>query len=809
MKEKTSQEKKIPQPSGGGSVKPVGKGVQKYEEEVDFEILDAMEQMEQAKKTGDGKPADADNMFELFGEGEGLNLDDEPTEESGFRFDESIADGLNLDDSLGEETGDDAPTVFENDSFSLDLDQEDDEGDTAFSIGKEDALFEEPAFDLGAESDTLDDDDSLTSETADETGFDLNLESDDFSLDLNTETDFENAKLDLGIESDETSDDMEPLGESEKSADELLAEMEMETQKVMDDESAESDIEDESELPDLDIETESNEFVGKSVIKIGDDQVIDLGDESSFGQDEEEEENGLFNMADDSAEDDEAFADLEQETGESEEESLAGFDTEEEADEGFGSSLDGLDIDLEEEATKVLEEEENLSDISFDDAEEDNLPDMPFDGEEEDALPDVSFDDEADTFDTMQEPERESAAEAFDVSLSVGEEFDDQQFAPLETEEEDLDDESEPTAAEIAAEEPVSAPDDAARGLESAMDDWEFLGLTLSLEETQIREFETKITEAKTIQGYLGSLKDHRAGIKEKIYQKLENEYLLRKTSIFRTDDFMTMQRGIALDLQEMVDQRIEFLSTIETLNDELDEMKIRHLVGEYDDQALAERQHTKQTEMAIWTEKKDKIGDIITRYQGLLDAERELNPLPKAEIRQEIREPERKEPEIPAAPIQVTLAKAPAISEEVTKTETRAIPPRESLLKDVSMPEESFGGMETKGSFFDDETDHVDDSSENFFGDTGFSVETDEEETELEPDDLSALVKGMMDEGDSSVDEEEYDLEPSEEPEQEEPAQEELESESPAIEMITCKKCGRETPASEKFCAHCGAKAR
>jgi hypothetical protein len=44
---------------------------------------------------------------------------------------------------------------------------------------------------------------------------------------------------------------------------------------------------------------------------------------------------------------------------------------------------------------------------------------------------------------------------------------------------------------------------------------------------------------------------------------------------------------------------------------------------------------------------------------------------------------------------------------------------------------------------------------------------------------------------------------------EQEEEEPEEFEEETPQEDMISCKKCGRQTPASDKFCIHCGAKAR
>ena len=67
---------------------------QKDEEDVDFEILDALEQIEQAGKgEGEGLPDD-ESKIELTLDDEELVFDEEPEEEGAFHIDEEDITGL-------------------------------------------------------------------------------------------------------------------------------------------------------------------------------------------------------------------------------------------------------------------------------------------------------------------------------------------------------------------------------------------------------------------------------------------------------------------------------------------------------------------------------------------------------------------------------------------------------------------------------------------------------------------------------------------------------------------------------------------
>ena len=82
------------------------------------------------------------------------------------------------------------------------------------------------------------------------------------------------------------------------------------------------------------------------------------------------------------------------------------------------------------------------------------------------------------------------------------------------------------------------------------------------------------------------------------------------------------------------------------------------------------------------------------------------------------------------------------------------------------------------------------------------FSGDEDFEGGDFLVDDLSGLED--LDEEEMEGEDEhvsfDYDVETESEEEEEEPA---------TAAMIACKKCGRQTPEDQKFCVHCGGKAK
>jgi len=166
--------------------------------------------------------------------------------------------------------------------------------------------------------------------------------------------------------------------------------------------------------------------------------------------------------------------------------------------------------------------------------------------------------------------------------------------------------------------------------VESEVDERRELGLTPRLTDFEIDKFESIVNEAKTLQSYVEKLEDHKTEIKENTYQKLLREYNSRKTNIFREAEFVSIRTNIEQELQDMISKRTEFASKIEHLNDELEEVKVRHLVGELTDAMFSEREEAQKAEIAEWYNKTERIEKFITRYQELLDAEKKLNSLRK-----------------------------------------------------------------------------------------------------------------------------------------------------------------------------------
>ncbi len=335
-----------------------------------------------------------------------------------------------------------------------------------------------------------------------------------------------------------------------------------------------------------------------------------------------------------------------------------------------------------------------------------------------------------------------------------------------------------------------------------------FLGLTLRLRDEQMQEFEQMIEEANTLQTYLEELGSHQPEIKNTIYQKLLVEYNARKRVIFQDEVFTDLLADVEQDLQDMLDQRQDFTATVTRLNEELEEITVRHLVGEYTDQILTEKKEDQTAEIALWNEKTEKIQAIIQRYQQAIDAERQLNPLRSETPTPEIAAPQ-EQPRAVVAP-EPSLPEAPDTDMLTEESEDESLP--ESLLgeeegepSDESLDEELLGGLSdlTQQAFEEQETEEED--SDLFGGEDEsdeFGSELPEDEDfeggDFLVDDLSELEGLEEMEGEDENVSFDYDVESESE-----------EEETATSAMIACKKCGRQTPADQKFCIHCGGKAQ
>jgi hypothetical protein len=639
---------------------------QKTDEDVDFEILDALEQIEQADKGEERLPQDESIIDLTLDEGE-IIFEEDIEQESGFRFDESVAAGV--EEELTEKSK----------GFSLEEEPPEigfDQTDT--DLGLEDAEF---SVDIGIE------------EGVEDISSDIDLA--EFSLDsIEQEDSFQSEEMELLSQEDtevgleETEEDFGEMGSTPDFG------------PVAGDESMPDE-----ELPDLDFAGEPDEFSGKPVIAVGADQVIDLGDETEFDQEEEFETTEEF-WENEEQESGESFDIPEEEEtgveiegmGELIDSAVASLEPEEDQDEEFRASLEDIDIDLGEETAEVLETSsaEDISGFAEEESPEFDLE-----------TPDI----------TIGEEEKIGV----EILSEAGEESQELEMTKTDIGE----------TAEVA---------------EAEIDEREELGLTPRLADSEVNTFESMVNQAKTLQNYVEALEKYKAEIKERIYQKLLKEYTSRKTDIFNKPEFLRMQVDIEQDLQDMLTRRTEFVSKIDRLNEELEEVKVRHLVGEYSDTVLSEREETQQTEIAQWHNKTEKIEKFIARYQELLDTERGLNPLRQESTMEEAEEEVLSEQE--TIPIGEEISQEEEVTEEISQAEIIASP--EHVSQDME--------IESQGDTFPDEIT---------------------EEWGATAEDIDTMAPSLADQ------------------------------EFSAEEMISCKKCGRATPVSETFCINCGAKAR
>ena len=750
------------------------------EEDVDFEILDALEQLENAGPPGEEDLSDDDQTMELTLDEEEITFgDDESGEGSGFRFDESVTAGLeeellvedsgfNLDESFGEDLAEDIQAATEDDSFGIDFEQEDIQFDEEVDLDLEESSFDTTSIETMA-----------FNYDEQETGG-IGMEAQEIDEAIGS------GEYDLDLDSDDKSS---PEEDDQSVEDELLA---SDTDISLDNEPHEEaeDVSIDLDLSRFDIENEEEEEFNVEVqeIDFGEgftDLKTDIGlDEQSEIEHEREEvsdqdEESLPDSSTPEAEEVES-ADIEREEPSLPHEVI----DEEEQDEDFIKSLEDIDIKLDEEMATVLETQENVDEES-----------LPEDSSAEDREQfDLAGDEDVETEEMVQEiSEEQILTESTEELL---EETSDQEEGISER----------PSEAEEESEEQEMP-------IEQQLSDREFLELTLRLSDEQLQEFEIKINEAQTLQQYLDGLEEHQNEIKDIIYHKLREEYIARKTVIFQSDTFTSLFTDVGQDLQEILVKRTDIVATVERLNEELEEIKVRHLVGEYNDITLTEKEASQKTEIALWNKKTEKIEGFISRYQESLDAEMELNPLRQE---QEIREaPSSEEPPAPIETPEELEAAVSAeksemsgsaeeielenISEELETATIQEEPESDEFLAESEImeerpPEEMSEDTEEESGI--EELFAIGEDIDEF--DSEFSMDSDFESGEFELDDLSGLEE-----------EEEQGEELTASYEVEAFAEETEAEEGPEAATIACKKCERQTPADQKFCVHCGGKAQ
>lgn len=823
------------------------------EEDLDFEILDALENIDHSGSSASALSTNQGDDFDLDLDDD-LVFDDEAVEDTAkFSIDADMAaefasEVLSEDDQAGElaqeaaEPGfdidieDDVP-VNENDtgSFVLDFNEDADDIDLAF----------DDEIDLNLDSDFKNSAFAKTSSgraSSDEE--EDGASSLEFDSDLSEDQDFAmqgSADDEVAEDEDESFDD-EGVGEGDEididnmpDLDETMAEL---TSALESEPSALDRDDDQSdmELADMKKAQENEEFSGKSVFSIDGEQVIDLGDEDDISS-ISDADNAAWDSDDDLQADDDFFDDGDEDDF---------FDDEEIGDDAELAELaKGAQQVVDQNIDEESDEQTTVADTDF----MASLNDIQIDLHDDDAdeyLETLSNGDDHE-FDLPEDAA--TAAEDFDVpSLS-------EVLADIQ-EESGIDEgfEAEPSAAPESV---LKSQEDRAAEAETEIDVREALGLVPRLADQDVHKFDEMILEAKTLQQYIEELETHKPEIKTAIYMKLLKEYNTRKANIFREPDFISIRIDVEQDLEDMVRKQNEVQRTISNLNDELEEIRVRHLVGEYSDVELADQEQSRKTEIDAWQSKTDRLGRFIAQYQELLESEKALNPL----------EEESDAAIEPPAPLDA--------AEVGVEMETSAVPDEfEALISgaegafdeapvhaEAAAEEESpmadLASMIGDDDFADEDVMSEDEGDS---VDEGFPFEdeiVDTSEAAEEPDEIADLgdLTGIVedDEGGDWDDEDAEDLELTAEnfdddfsldadfSDNEELTglnADELElngltdldhtdddtlgaldfgrldqhgeaaSEQDA-EMVSCKKCGRSTPASEKFCVNCGAKAR
>lgn len=843
------------------------------EEDLDFEILDALENIDDAGSRGDsqGVERETDNQdaaFELDLDDDVLMDDSVPGETEEFSLDTNMASGFGLGNLDGADEADslDADAVIpgldEEDTLHID---EDDDG--SFSLD----LDEDEGFDLSFD---------------DEIDLDLDGDHDADGLDLAV---FSAPGLDMEEDAPELDDAPPALDAFGSEADEAPEpdDMELETPDLNITSAGgisalareDAAFLDEDEEPDSEFamapDQESEEFSGTSVISIDGDEVFNLGDESDISSiadadsasweddelhvdddffDDEDDDDGFFDDDDDDlAELAKGAQDIADHIETAEPEASP-----DDAENAFMSSLDDIHIDLHDD-----DDEEEMETFSADGDDGDfGLPEV-LTAPEEPAPSDEDF-------------EVPNLAEAF---------VDDQDDDDGELAEAPAALEAEP-AGEDGADIPDRPREDAETEPEPEepdIDVREALGLVPRLPDDDVEQFDHMILEAKTLQTYLEELEEHQPEIKSAIYAKLHKEYNDRKADLFREPDFISFRIDIEQDLEDMARKSDEVQQTINGLNDELEEVQVRHLVGEYTDEELAREAEARQADIEDWQQKNERLEHYIVQYRDLLESEKLLNPLdeedeaepeteaePEAALDEAMPEVGVKsaldvaEHELPADLESLVSEEAPeemltedALAPEVPEKkpvraekqpEDAGEEPETSLeaalitdAVETGIPEEPGmadvvdGGIleepaDVEGEDADDDdlgalgdlgdigdlSNILDDEGGDWDGDDGFELSAegfDEDEFTLDTDfaddgdEVAGFaedefeIDGIADGGDEADD---GDLLNFGDTDDDDNAAEEQEA-----AMIACKKCGRSTPASEKFCVNCGAKAQ
>ena len=287
------------------------------------------------------------------------------------------------------------------------------------------------------------------------------------------------------------------------------------------------------------------------------------------------------------------------------------------------------------------------------------------------------------------------------------------------------------------------------------------------------QDFEALQAKRNDILTKLSILEDKRETTKPEIYERVKKDYQDR---LKRVDEELSgMRETIEKQLEEILGRKEELSREIAALQDELEELALRHSIGEYTDEVFSE----------LEGERKEKLEPLEEDLRGLEEREAVLKELVAVEG-----PPKPEEPVEVEAPVAV---EEPAEAEEPVRLEEEAEPVPVS------------GETLAEGKALKESEQELEDLIKEL-EETGIGVSEDQEEPlEIVEKVLEGEPKEPIDRDKEILTEEEVFKEESEK--LAEVSKDTEESESKLGETgLVCKKCGTLNKSDSWYCEKCGA---
>lgn len=131
--------------------------------------------------------------------------------------------------------------------------------------------------------------------------------------------------------------------------------------------------------------------------------------------------------------------------------------------------------------------------------------------------------------------------------------------------------------------------------------------------------------ERRVVQERIAKIDGTRADVRPAVYERVRGDYVQRLAEL--TDALLAQKSHVDRELATLYETRTKLASNVDTHQEQLEELKVRHSVGEFDDAAFAEKSNAVEEKLGKFSALLSAVSNNIDRYERLFSDEVDLLP--------------------------------------------------------------------------------------------------------------------------------------------------------------------------------------